>query len=203
MKKTCFIFLILLQFSGVTYSQSFGLYGGYGLSSFNDDFFGEEENSEQAGYIPIGAQILFGNGVIGMGVEVDYAVVPFSFSLNDMGDVKINQLYYGALAKIKMTSQSGIGAFLRGGIGQYTGKLEFDFSDELNEMGYEDSETDFKNSVGFNVGGGFEFMFQDTKKNGMFVEFVYHFVDRAIDEEDSEEFNANNYAVHVGFIFGL
>ncbi|MBU0473573.1 MAG: porin family protein [Bacteroidetes bacterium] len=203
MKKLGLILLLLLLASGTAYSQSIGAFAGYGSSAFGDDV------DEESNYIPVGAQLLFGSGGnFEFGVEVNYAVVPFIFSKGDIGDMKINQLYYGALAKFKFGTGRGIWPYLRAGAGMYTGTIEYDFTDEINEFGFDDVKMDFKNAFGFNVGAGAEMNISGN--NGLFVEFVYHIVDRELDvnnedmeEGDSSKMTANNWAIHVGFRFGL
>jgi len=96
--------------------------------------------------------------------------------------------------------------YIRAGGGLYTGSLEIDFEDELNSYGWEDSEFDFKNAFGFNIGAGAEMNI--NRGGGLFAEFVYHIVERELDAEDTENeenkpFGANNWALHVGFRFTL
>lgn len=204
MKKLGLIFLLFLLGSGTAYSQSIGAFVGYGQSAFGDDV------EEQANYIPVGAQLLFGTGGnFEIGAEVSYAVVPFAFSMGeDVGDMKVGQLYYGAMAKFKFGTGGGVWPYVRAGAGLYTGSLEYDFTDEINEFGFEDVEIDFKSAFGFNVGAGAEINLSGN--NGLFAELVYHIVDRELDiaEEDladgeSAKMTGNNFAIQVGFKFGL
>lgn len=206
MKKLLTILFALMIFSGSAFSQSIGIFIGYGSSAFGDDFFGEEAKDEnQAKYIPVGGHILFGTGGnFEIGAEVNYALVPFTFSAGDLGDLEVEQLYYGALAKFKIGSGGGIWPYVRGGAGLYTGSSTFKVSDEMKNYGAEDYTFDMKSAFGFNVGGGAELDF--SSNNGLFAEFVYHFVTRENDATDGEEtssFGANNWALHVGFHFGL
>lgn len=207
MKKLGLIFLLLFLASGTAYSQSIGAFGGYGSSAFGDDV------DEESNYIPVGVQLLFGSSNFEFGVEVNYAVVPFTFSMGDMGDMKINQLNYGALAKFKFGTSRGIWPYLRAGAGMYTGSLKFDFTDEINDFGIEDVENDFKSAFGFNLGAGVEMNI--NRGGGLFAEFVYHVVERELDVEENElsggdltlgessKMTANNWAIHVGFRFSL
>ena len=189
--------------TGSLFSQSIGVFGGYGSSAYGDDF---ADDFDQAKYIPVGAFVLFGSGSsFEIGGEINYAVTPFTFE-SEFGDLKLNQLYYGALAKFKFGSGRGILPYVRGGAGLYTGTMEFDFSDEANAYGLEDAEFDLKNAFGFNVGGGIEIGMRQN--DGFFAEFVYHIVDRELgaddtEQEENESFSANNWAIHVGVSFGL
>ncbi len=209
MKKLSLIFLALFLISGTAYSQSIGAFVGYGASAFDD-----MDNTDQAGYIPVGGHILFGVAMFEIGAEINYAVVPFTFESRDeeldmkLGESKIGQLYYGALAKFKIGSGGGIWPYVRAGAGMYTGSLKVELSDEFKtlyreQMGVEleDTEKDFKSAFGFNVGAGAEINF--SSNNGLFAEAVYHIVDRELDADGAESFTANNWAIHVGFHFGL
>ena len=54
MKKLLTILFALMIFSGSAFSQSIGVFIGYGASAFNEDFFGEEAKDEdQAKYVPV------------------------------------------------------------------------------------------------------------------------------------------------------
>jgi len=203
MKKLLPILFTLFLFTGNAFSQSIGVFVGYGSSAFGDDFFGDEAQDEnQAKYIPVGAHLLFGTGgSFEFGAEINYAAVPFTFSMDEMGDMEVEQLYYGALAKFKIGSGGGLWPYVRGGAGLYTGKVNIKFSDEVKAFGAEDTSFDLKSAFGFNIGGGAELDF--SANNGIYAEIVYHIVTREIDEEGSESFEANNWALHVGFHFGL
>jgi opacity protein-like surface antigen len=201
--KKLLVILFTLLLSGNIFSQSIGGFIGYGGSTFGDKFFGEEaEDENQAKYIPLGAHILFGTGGnFEIGAEINYAVVPFVFGVNDLGDLEVEQLYYGALAKFKIGSGGGIWPYVRGGAGLYTGSMNIKFSEEAKESGAEDKSVDFKSAFGFNVGGGAELDF--SSNNGIFAELVYHIVNRELDVDESESFKASNWAIQVGFHFGL
>jgi opacity protein-like surface antigen len=209
MKKLSLILLVFFFISGVAYSQSIGAFVGYGSSAFGDDFFGEDVESSQANYIPLGAQLLFGNnGAFEFGGEINYAIIPFTFETDGWGETKLNQLYFGALAKFKIGSGYGPGLvpYLRAGAGLYTGSADVDFTDEWNDLGLEDLEMDMKSAFGFNIGAGAEMNL--NRGGGLFAEFVYHIVEREFDVddtemEDNEPFGANNWAIHVGFRFKL
>ena len=110
------------------------------------------------------------------------------------------------MAKFKIGSGAGIVPYIRAGAGMYTGTFEMDFNDEWNNIGFEDTELDFKSAFGFNLGAGAEMNI--NRGGGLFAEFVYHVVERELDAEDTENeenkpFGANNWALHVGFRFTL
>lgn len=197
MKKFIPILTVLFVLTGSLYSQSIGIFLGYGSSVFGDDF---ADNIEQSNYIPVGAFVMFGTGSsFEIGAEINFAVTPFTFE-SQFGDLKLNQLYYGALAKFKF-GHGGILPYVRGGAGLYTGTMEMDYSDEFNSNGVEDLEFDMKKAFGFNIGGGVDIKL--NRNVGLYSEFVYHIVNREFDTDETESFDANNWAVHIGFIFSL
>lgn len=221
MKKllTLLIVTVLLTFS-VHAQVSIGIYSGFGQSSFDEDILGEGGKVEQAGYIPAGLQLLYklpqmSFGAIYLGAEIDYAVVPFTFEMNDdigngpekLADFKINQMIIGALVKIKF-GQNSLKPFLRVGGGAYTGGADIEYTDKIKELfqqqystTLEDEEIDIKTAFGFNIGAGADLSIGSS--NVLFAEFVYHMVSREADGDGAESFSANNWAAHVGFQFGL
>lgn len=170
---------------------------------------------EQANFIPVGVNLLFktnhGTSPLEIGGEISYGVSPFTFELGDgdvhFADLKINQLYFGGLAKFTIRTGGKVSPYIRGAAGIYTGNAEIEYTDKAKELAELDSEPlenkeiDIKNSFGFNVGVGLEFKI--NRKNALFFEFVYNIVEREFDEDDSEKFNANNWVVQVGISFGL
>ena len=221
MKKIVSILIVtfLLTFS-LNAQISIGVYSGFGQSSFDDDSFGEGSKIEQAGYIPAGLQIGYNLpkmsfGTIFLGAEVDYAVSPFTFAMNDIvdnveqkvADFKINQMVIGALVKVKF-GQNNILPYIRLGGGAYTGGADFEYTDKIKQLylqgtgeTLEDEEIELKSAFGFNIGAGADFKIGTS--SALFGEFVYHMVSREADEKEAESFGANNWAAHVGFQFGL
>ena len=192
-----FIMLVALAMVAVGASAQTTLLGfaGYGQSAFDlDEAFGEDVTEDQAGYIPVGAEILVElSPGLSVGAEVDYAVVPFTWEFEyageTVGEVKVTQMVLGGLARFEM-GQGSLRPHVRGGAGLYMGK-----SKSEPEQGA-DTEEDFKNAFGFNVGAGLTADFGETKI--WMLEFVYHIVSREADVEGAESFGANNWALHLG-----
>jgi hypothetical protein len=221
MKKIATILLFTCLFTFQLNAQySLAVFSGYGQSSFDEDLFGDETKLEQAGYIPLGIQAGYSLsdmefGSIFLGVEVNYAVIPFTFEFNeDIGrgeenvvDFIVNQIVIGPLAKIKL-GKGEFTPFIRLSGGAYLGGAKVEYSDALKsiyreQLGetLEDEDQDIKTAFGFNAGAGADIRIGNTSK--FFFEFNYHIVSREPDEEDSESFNANNWAAHVGIQFGI
>jgi len=208
MKKLIAIIFTMILLSGSVFSQSIGLFVGYGSSQFD-----EQGLDTQSKYVPVGGHILFGAGAFEIGAEISYAAVPFTYEVFNTtynmksGELKIEQLYYGALAKLKIGSGGGIWPYVRAGAGMYTGKMKAELTQEFKDFAanngviVQDSEKNMKSAFGFNLGGGVELDFSEN--NGLFGEIVYHFVNRQVDEPGSDSFKANNFAIQVGFHFGL
>ncbi len=202
MRKSLLVLFVLLFSVFSAYSQSsINIFGGYGQSDFDLEVE-EGEEGTQAGYVPVGVQLLFGNQ-LQFGGEFHYAVVPFTFEFETggtkIGDLIVNQMFAGGLVRFHLGT-GDFKPFVRGGGGVYMGDMEFEYTDEFQDVA-EDETIDMKSAFGFNVGGGVVSKMGD--KNAFFGEFVYHIVDREPDVEDSEANKANNWAVQVGFQIGI
>ncbi|MDX1702402.1 MAG: outer membrane beta-barrel protein, partial [Melioribacteraceae bacterium] len=193
---------------------------GYGQSSFEEDLFDDETSFDQAGYLPVGLQAGYNLAVLPfgslfIGAEINHAVSPFTFEvMGDVGngqqrllDVKINQTVIGGLVKLKFDAGVVV-PFIRLGGGSYTGGSEVEYSNLLKSLveqqtgePLEDVETDIKSAFGFNFGAGMDYKVGSS--NAVVFEFVYHMVEREADEDNSEPFKADNWAVLVGFQFGI
>ncbi|MBN1426142.1 hypothetical protein JXA88_16450 [Candidatus Fermentibacteria bacterium] len=187
-----FITLLALAVIAVGASAQTTLLGfvGYGQSAF-------EDQDDAAGYIPVGAEIMVEMSPgLSVGAEVNYAVVPFTWEYEyagtKVGETKINQMILGGLARFEM-GQGSLRPHVRGGAGLYMGNGEFEAEEN---SGLLDSDVDYKNAFGFNVGGGLTADFGETKI--WMLEFVYHIVSREADVAGSESFGANNWALHLG-----
>lgn len=187
-----FITLLALAVAAAGASAQTTLLGfaGYGQSAF-------EDQEDAAGYIPVGAQIMVAMSQgLAVGAEFNYAVVPFTWEYEyngtKLGETKIGQMIFGGLARYEV-GQGSLRPHLRGGAGLYMGKAEFEAE---SGSGLPNSEVDYKNAIGFNVGGGITSDFGESKI--WLLEFVYHIVSREADVADSESFGANNWAIHLG-----
>ncbi len=177
---------------GASAQPSLVVFAGYGQSAF-------EDQDDAAGYVPVGAQVLFeAMPGLSVGGELNYAVVPFTWELEEMGtefaESKVTQMLIGGVAKYEV-GQGALRPHARGGVGMYMGKMKFDFESEY-ESYTPDVEEDFKNAIGFNLGGGIT---ADFGENKMWIaEFVYHIVSRELDVQGAESEGANNWAIHLG-----
>ncbi len=207
--KTKLLIIALLLFTVKGFSQDQGsviLFAGYGQSFFSSEIGDENSDTEEAKYVPVGVQILFGVGNFSVGGEINYAEVPFTFTMSeggtDLADYTISQLYYGGVVKFRLGTHAGLNPYIRAGAGIYTGTFKVDWSDDVTTiLGYEDSETDYKSAFGYNLGAGIELAVSPT--SGIIVEFVYHKVNRELDIEGAEAGKADNAAIHVGFKLGI
>lgn len=181
--------------AGASAQTKLAAFLGYGQSAFdNDDLYWIED---QAGYIPLGVQGVFElSPGLSIGAELNFAIVPFTWEIEELGEKigenKVKQTVIGVLCKYEI-GQGRMRPHLRGGAGMYMGGSEF-----TAEEGsfYIDGETDFKNAVGFNIGGG---LTADWGYDRFWLaEFVYHIVEREEDVEDGESFGANNWAIQLG-----
>jgi hypothetical protein len=93
------------------------------------------------------------------------------------------------------------------GAGAYMGKGEIEYTDALKnyykDLGesIENEDQDFNTAFGFNFGGGLDYTINNSTI--FYSEFVYHIVEREVDDEESESFSANNWAIQIGVQFGF
>ena len=164
-----------------TYSQpSFNLFSGYGKTVF-------ENVTNQADYLPIGAQLMFGVPLLNFGIESSYTLTPIIYNVQDiytkkeLKQLKFNQLFIGSVIKINLARGNFI-PYLRMGAGLYTGKGEVEWSEYEkriageNEIILQDYKFSLKNKMGFNLGGGFNLNI--SQFNDLFFEYIYHFISR-------------------------
>jgi opacity protein-like surface antigen len=202
MKKVSVIIFILVLAATASQAQTaLSIYTGLGRSSYDQNFFGQDINLSQSNYVPLGAQLTFGLPLVTLGVEVSYAVSPFSFDVNvnnggttanaQAGKFSVHQLMYGVLGKVKLLP-GPIVPYGRLGIDVYTGNADFDYQGKTLTV-------NIKSTLGFNLGAGVDINF--SKSGGLFGELVYHFVSREEDTQGAQSYQANNYALHVGWQF--
>ncbi len=197
-------YLILLS-SKANAQPSLNIFSGYGKSSF-------ENMISQTEYLPIGAQLMFGVPVFNLGIEASYAAIPFTFNILDrqtqrhIKEIQFNQLYIGSIIKINLA----VGSFIpygRFGCGLYTGKEAVSWNEEekkaaeVNGIQLLNYKIPLKNSLGFNLGTGFELMF--GRYNGLFFEYVYHLISRRENIPDGLTFKANYWVIQAGYKFNF
>lgn len=208
MIKNLLILSAILIVTAVSYGQTrISLFAGYGFSQFDDQVFADDM-LDQTGYLPVGANVEFGRSMFTFGAEVNYSVLPFSFDLEEegvgkAGELDITQFVVGGFVKARFGDRRDINPYIRGGIGYYSGKGKVTFNQDFkdNSPGVEDSETDFKAAIGFNGAIGLDFPV--SPNTFIFLEAIYHFVEREFDVVDATSFRANNFAFHLGFTYML
>lgn len=186
-----FTFFAIIGWTTIITGQ-LAIFSGYGQSNFDMD------GVDQAGYIPLGAALYFGEDVFYFGAEINYSAYAFTFESKSEGvESKLTQLLIGGVAKVRFDPgpHSRVVPFLRLGGGYYMGDWTIE-NTETNDK----STQKFKGAFGFNFGGGLDFKMH----MGIFyLEFVYHKVDRKPDVSGAKSFRADNFAGHIGFIFDL
>ncbi len=211
---TIIFFLIVLNAEA---QVSLSLYTGLGRSSFDKDLFGNSLASQadfsQAQYIPVGAQLSFNLPfLLTFGAEVNYAAAPFTFDVSanlgnqniQVAELKVHQLYAGVFVKARLLP-GPIVPYAKVGAGLISGNIDINWTDQFKQLasqvGYQlhDSTLNVKGAVGVNIGGGVEINFSD--KGGLFGELVYYFVQREAEITGANSFQANSYAILVGWQF--
>lgn len=201
MKKIFCVVFLFAAFPVLQAQTALSVYTGLGRSSYDQNFFGQNVDFSQSNYVPLGAQLTFGLPLISLGVEASYAVSPFSFDVNvnnsgtnanvQTGKYSVHQWMYGILGKVRLLP-GPIVPYGRLGIDVYSGNADVDYQGRTLTV-------DFKSTVGFNLGAGVDINF--SKNGGLFGELVYHFVSRKEDTQGAQSYQANNYALHVGWQF--
>jgi hypothetical protein len=172
--------------AGASAQTKLAAFVGYGQSAF-------EDQDDAAGYIPLGIQgLLELSPGMSVGAEINFAVVPFTWTYEDFEDaeVRITQTIISALAKYEI-GQGDLRPHVCGGLGIYMGKIEY-----TDHPLWGDAEEDFKSAIGFNIGGGIT---ADWGYDRFWLaEFVYHIVEREEDVDNGDSFGANNWAIQLG-----
>lgn len=213
MKKVALFLIIFFPFLFTSQAQtSLSLYSGLGRSSFDENLFGSGTKISQAEYVPVGAQLTFNVLMLSLGAEFNYAAVPYTFDLNfdvngqntKVADLKIHQMFIGAVAKVKLLP-GPIVPYARAGLGLISGNADINYTSQIKQLAQQNGQTindttlSIKNALGINLGAGIEINFSES--GGLFGEIVYYFIQREQDIKGAQSFQANNYALQVGWQF--
>ena len=187
MKHFTLIILCIILFSSIGAAQSIGVFGGITGSSF-------EDQAEAATGIEAGASFVFDAlPIVEAGVEFSTFVSPFESSTEALGiktTMTTNQTMYGVFGKFTF-GLPALTPYARVGVGYYTGSVEV-----KTEPGVT-TTTDFKNTLGFNVGAGVDTFI------GLYGEFLYHIVSRELDADNAASVGANYWGLRVGYTVSL
>ncbi|MFZ0456663.1 MAG: hypothetical protein WAM24_23140 [Ignavibacteriaceae bacterium] len=218
MKKVLFTFsLFLFILSSVNAQVALSIYSGVGRSSFDKSILNNSITDlaefSQAEYIPVGAQLSFSLPfLLTFGADINYAAVPFTFDVNadiagqnmKISELKVHQLTAGVFVKARFLS-GPIVPYAKAGAGLISGNIDINWTDQFKQLAsqygfmLEDSTINIKNAIGVNLGGGVEVNFGES--GGLFGELVYYFVQREEDIKGAQSFQANSYAILVGWQF--
>jgi len=186
MKQLIFTVFVILLLASIGSAQSIGVFGGLTGSSF-------EDQTEAATGIEAGASfVIDALPIIEAGVEFSTFVSPFETSVEAFGiktTTTTNQTMFGVFGKFTF-GLPALTPYARAGVGYYTGSVE-------TKTPAGTVTTDFKNTLGFNVGAGVDTFI------GLYGEFLYHIVSREADAQNAQSFGANYWALRVGYYFSL
>ena len=223
MKKVLFVtVLISFMFITVNAQVALSIYSGVGRSSFDKNMIKNIVNNpisdladfslSQAQYVPIGAQLTYSLPfLLTFGADVNYAVVPFTFDVstnllggNKIAELKVHQFMAGVFVKARLL-QGPIVPYAKAGAGLISGNLDINWTDQFKQLASQyglvlnDSTINIKYAIGANLGAGAEINFGES--GGLFGEIVYYFVQREKDIKNAQSFQANSYAILVGWQF--
>lgn len=205
MKKIILISFLLFHAVDICSQPSFNLFSGYGKTAFKNV-------NNQKEYLPVGAQLMFGVPIFNFGIEASYNITPIIYDIQDiyikknLKEIKLNQLFVGSIVKIKLT-KGGLIPYLRAGTGLYTGKELVVLTEEEkrkakeNGIILEDYKISLKNKLGFNFGGGLNLVLD--RYNGLFFEYVYHFISRRENIPGGILFKADNWTFLLGYMINF
>ena len=218
MKKVLFTILVFsIMFSSVSAQVALSIYSGVGRSSFDKNILSNSiadlAEFSQAEYIPVGAQLTFNLPfLLTFGADVNYAAVPFTFdvSTNEFGqnmkvsELKVHQFMAGVFVKARLLT-GPIVPYAKVGAGLISGNIDINWTDQFKKLAsqygfmLQDSTINIKSAVGVNLGGGVEINFGQS--GGLFGELVYYFIQREEDIKGAQSFQANSYAILIGWQF--
>ncbi len=193
-------FLVILITISVQAQSSVAAYIGVGQSAFDLDETGVISTEDQAAYLPIGAQITLGEGMLQFGADLSYSAIPFTFEFQQNGvkvaEIKIDQLFAGGFLRVNIGNEA-IQPYVKAGGGAYMGKLKIE-PEEGQNTGNQETEYDFETAFGFYGAVGLDIKLGKTL--AIFGELPLHIVKRKLDIEnqDTESFTANNWSLNAG-----
>jgi opacity protein-like surface antigen len=222
------IILLLLILPSINAQVNFSIYSGFGRSSFDKEIFKyllsnspifdnyvQLANISQSDYIPIGAQLTYTLPVLfTFGIEANYAAKPYTFDVSapignqnmKVAELKVHQFMIGALAKVRLLPGPVV-PYFRAGAGLVSGGIDINWDSQFaqlaNQIGIQlpDTSINVKNAVGVNLGGGVDINFSES--GALFAEIVYYFIQREKDITGAQSFQANNYAIQIGWRFNF
>jgi len=218
MKKALFTAVLLFSLLFTSNAQvSLSLFSGVGRSSFDKSIFNDPTvqiaDFSQASYVPVGAQLYFNLPfILSFGAEVNYAAVPYTFDVSfpingqnmQVAELKAHQLMVGVVVKAKLLP-GPIVPYARVGAGLVSGGIDLNWTDQFKQFAaqagvtLQDSTINVKSAVGINLGAGVELNF--SQSGGLYGEIVYYFIQRTPDISGASSFQANSYALQVGWQF--
>ncbi len=218
MKKVLFIaVLISFMFITVNAQVALSIYSGVGRSSFDKNIINNSitdlADFSQAEYIPIGAQLTYSLPfLLTFGADVNYAAVPFTFDVSadvlgqnmKISELKVHQLMMDIFVKARLLP-GPIVPYAKAGAGLVSGNIDINWTDQFKQLAsqygfaLQDSTINVKYAIGVNLGAGLEINFGQS--GGLFGEIVYYFVQREQDIKGAQSFQANSYAILVGWQF--
>ncbi len=218
MKKVLFIaVLISFMFITVNAQVALSIYSGVGRSSFDKKIINNSitdlADFSQAEYIPIGAQLTYSLPfLLTFGADVNYAVVPFTFDVSadilgqnmKISELKVHQLMADIFVKARLLP-GPIVPYAKAGAGLISGNIDINWTEQFKQLAsqygfaLQDSTINVKYAIGVNLGAGLEINFGQS--GGLFGEIVYYFVQREQDIKGAQSFQANSYAILLGWQF--
>ena len=143
---------------------------------------------------------------------MNYAAVPFTFDVSadvagqnmKVSELKVHQLLAGIFVKVRLIP-GPIVSYAKAGVGLISGNININWNDQFKQLAsqygfmLQDSTINIKSAIGVNLGGGVEINFGDS--GGLFGELVYYFVQREEDIKGAQSFQANSYALLIGWQF--
>lgn len=206
MKKQAIILTILLTISMSAYSQfdfdrpQFDIFAGYGRTMYDLD-----EHS-QAGFVPFGARVTIGEDVVKLGLEVNANLYSPTYTLahpftdEEAYKEKYRSTYFGALGRYYIIENF---LFVRAGAGvHFLNKKKFIYTDDYKDaepyLTDDDEVVDYKNTFGFNIGGGIS-IGEDSR---LIASLIYNYKKNTLKDDEDESFNASTISLVLAISIG-